>query len=136
MSASDAQGEGVGKTPTATVLIVDEEAPARTLLRKTIETLPVSCRVFEAADGDTALRLARQLSPDLVLLDIVLPGSSTSGVLVCQELCKTHTKVLIVSGNATGSIAQACLSMGAADILRKPFSVKDARAKIESCLAR
>jgi len=135
MSASDPQGEGVGKTATATVLIVDDEAPARTLLRKTLEALPVSCRIFEAADGDTALRVARQSPPDLVLLDIVLPGSSTSGVLVCQELCKTHTKVVIVSGNATGSIAQACLSMGAVDILRKPYSVQDARALFESCLA-
>ncbi|MDH4180068.1 MAG: response regulator [Armatimonadota bacterium] len=133
MSASDPQGEGVGKT--ATVLIVDDEAPARTLLRKTLEALPVSCRIFEAADGDTALRVARQSPPDLVLLDIVLPGSSTSGVLVCQELCKTRTKVVIVSGNATGSIAQACLSMGAVDILRKPYSVQDARALFESCLA-
>ncbi|HUU55385.1 MAG TPA: response regulator [Armatimonadota bacterium] len=135
MTASDPQGQGVGKRAAATVLIVDDEAPARTLLRKTLEAMSVPCRIFEAADGETALEVARRSSPDLVLLDIVLPGSSTSGVLVCQELCKAHTKVLVVSGNATGSIAQACLSMGAADILRKPFSVQDARAMIESCLA-
>jgi len=99
-----------------------------------VEGLPVPCRVLEAADGVSALRLARSASPDLVLLDIVLPGSETSGVLVCQELCNSHTKVLIVSGSATGSIAEACLSMGAADLLPKPFSVEDARAMIASCL--
>ena len=135
MTASDPQGEGVESTPKATVLIVDDEAPARTLLRKTLEALPISCRIFEAGDGDAALRIAQQSRPDLVLLDIVMPGSSTSGVLLCQEFCKTHTKVVIVSGNATGPIAQACLSMGAVDILRKPYSVQDARALLESCLA-
>jgi len=133
MTASDLQGKGAENT--ATILIVDDEAPARALLRKIVEALSVPCSVFEAADGDTALRIARQTPPDLVLLDIVLPGSSTSGVLVCQELCKTHTKVVIVSGNATGSIAQACLSMGAVEILRKPYSVQDARSLLESCLA-
>lgn len=118
----------------ATVLIVDDEAPARILLRKTIEALPIDCNIVEASDADTALRIARQSPPDLVLLDIVMPGSSTSGVLVCQELCKMHAKVVIVSGNATGSIAQACLSMGAVDILRKPYSVQDARSMLESFL--
>jgi CheY-like chemotaxis protein len=119
----------------AKVLIVDDEAATRTLLRKTVERLSIPCTVFEASDGDGALSLARREQPDLVLLDIVLPGSSSSGVMVCQELCRMHTNVLIVSGNATGPIADACLSMGAVDILRKPFSVEDARTMIASCLA-
>jgi CheY-like chemotaxis protein len=130
MAPSEPQSEAAGRT----VLIVDDEPSTRAALRTMVEGLPAPCRVLEAADGATALRLANSLSPDLVLLDIVLPGSETSGVLVCQELCKSHTKVLIVSANASGSIAQACLAMGAADILHKPFSVEDARALIASCL--
>ncbi len=135
MSVSDLPGQDAGSGGGATVLIVDDEAATRTLLRKTVEGLGVPCRVLEAADGDTALQLARRSAPDLVLLDIVLPGSSTSGVLLCQELCKAHVRVLIVSGRATGPIAQACLSMGALDILRKPFEVQAARSMIESCLS-
>jgi CheY-like chemotaxis protein len=123
--------EGIG----AKVLIVDDEAATRTLLRKTVERLSIPCTIFEASEGEGALSLAQREQPDLVLLDIVLPGSTSSGVMVCQELCRMHTKVLIVSGNATGPIADACLSMGAVDILRKPFSVEDARAMIASCLA-
>jgi CheY-like chemotaxis protein len=130
MAPSESQSEAAGKT----VLIVDDEASTRAALRTMVEGLSVPCRVLEAADGASALELAGRVSPDLVLLDIVLPGSETSGVLVCQELCKSHTKVLIVSANATGSIAQACLSMGAADILHKPFAVEDARTLIASCL--
>jgi CheY-like chemotaxis protein len=119
----------------ARVLIVDDEAATRTLLRKTVEGLSTQCTVFEAAEGEQALSIAQRERPDLVLLDIVLPGSSSSGVIVCQELCRMHMRVLIVSGNATGPIADACLSMGAVDILRKPFAVADARAMIASCLA-
>lgn len=131
-----APSSGADQEPAgARVLIVDDEAATRTLLRKTVQGLSTPCTVFEASDGDEALGIARREHPDLVLLDIVLPGSSSSGVIVCQELCRTHTKVLIVSGNATGPIADACLSMGAVAILRKPFSVEDARTMIASCLA-
>jgi two-component system OmpR family response regulator len=134
MSATDAQAPGESSRPGPVVLIVDDEATARTLLRKVVQTAYPTAQINEAADGETALRLARTARPDLVLLDIVLPGSDTSGVLLCQELTKAMIPVLIVSGNATGPIAQACLSLGAADILRKPFTIEDAQAKIKSCM--
>jgi CheY-like chemotaxis protein len=121
---------------TRSVLIVDDEPAIRTLLREIAEGLSVACRVYEAADGQLALQIARATRIDLVLLDIVLPGSSTSGVLVCQELCKdTRTKVVIVSGNAGQSILSTCLSMGAADCVRKPFSADQLRDKLTAWLA-
>ena len=135
MTASDPLGQGTGNEAGRNVLIVDDEAATRTLLRKTVQGLSTACRIFEAVDGDSALRIARQARPDLVLLDIVLPGSSVSGVLVCQELCKdSRTKVAIVSGNATDSVVQACLSMGAVELVRKPFSVGEMRTKLEQWL--
>ena len=80
-----------------TVLIVDDEAGMRTLLRAMVEGASVPCRIVEAADGDSAVEMARRDRPDVVPLDIVLPGSSASGVPVCQELCKdSRTKVVIV----------------------------------------
>ncbi len=119
-----------------TVMIVDDEAATRALLRATLEGLPIPVEVIEVADGDTALEVNRRARPDLILLDIVLPGSSTSGVLVCQELCRdSRTKVVIVSGQASESILQSCLSMGALEYIRKPFSVSDVRAKLEGWLA-
>jgi len=136
MTVSDA-GVPVGAAgPGPVVLIVDDEAATRVLLKRTVLTACPAAQLYEASDGETALRLARTTHPDLVLLDIVLPGSETSGVLICQELAKTQTRVLIVSGNATGSIAQACLSMGAVGILRKPFTIEDAQATIRGCLGR
>ena len=121
---------------TRSVLIVDDEPAIRTLLREIAEGLSVACRVYEAADGHSALQIARATRIDLVLLDIVLPGSSTSGVLVCQELCKdTRTKVVIVSGNAGQSILSTCFSMGAADCVRKPFPPDQLRDKLMAWLA-
>jgi len=118
-----------------TVLIVDDEPDARRLLREVVRRLPRPCRVLDTPDGGTALEIARQSRPDLVLLDIVLPGSSTSGVLVCQELCKDpRTKVVIVSGKASESITQACLSLGAVEIIRKPFSVAEVTGTLERLL--
>jgi len=128
------EGEtGTGKAKN--VLIVDDEAATRALLRATIEGLSIPCVISEAADGDAAIDIARRTRPDLVLLDIVLPGSSKSGVLVCQELCKdSRTTVVIVSGQAVDSVLNACLSAGASDQVRKPFSVAQMREKIAGWL--
>jgi len=136
MTGSDAPRRDTPNAAEPTVLIVDDEAATRTLLKKTVQGLSLPCNILEAADGDSALRIAKQSQLDLVLLDIVLPGSSTSGVLLCQEFCKdSRTKVVVVSGNATDAIAQTCLSMGAAGIVRKPFSVEDVRHQLEQWLA-
>lgn len=118
-----------------TVLIVEDDEPTRRLLRATVEGLSIRCSVQEAADGDAAIVLARRARPDLALVDIVLPGSSASGVLVCEELCRDpRTKVVVISGQAHESIVQAALSAGAVAYVRKPFSVDDLRAKLEGWL--
>jgi len=120
-----------------TVLIVDDEAGMRTLLRAVVEGTSVPCRIVEAADGDSAVEIARRDRPDVVLLDIVLPGSSASGVLVCQKLCKdSRTKVVIVSGQAGKSIIDACLNAGAIEHVQKPFSVPEMRARMERWLSQ
>ena len=118
------------------VLIVDDEAGTRALLKATVEGSSVPSRISQASDGDAALAIARRDRPDLVLLDIVLPGSTSSGVLVCQELCRdSRTKVVIVSGQAGMAIVNACLTAGAIDHVRKPFSVPDLRGRIDEWLA-
>lgn len=125
-----AAGEGAAQQP-RTVLVVDDDEATRRLIRAVIEGLPVPCRVVEVPDGDSALAFARQTRPDLALIDIVLPGSSTSGVLVCAELCKDHrTKVVVVSGQASESVVEAALSAGAVAYVRKPFAVDDLQSKL------
>jgi CheY-like chemotaxis protein len=107
------------------VLIVDDEASTRRLLRTTVDRLRVPCTITEAADGETALEMARSSRPDLVLLDIVLPGSSVSGVMVCQELCRDlETRVVLITGRASDAIVHTCMALGAVECIRKPFSVE------------
>ena len=118
-----------------TILIVDDEAGTRELLKATANGCGVPCRILEASTSDEAVELGRRERPDVILLDIVLPGSETSGVMLCHEFCKDRrTKVVIVSGQGEESIIQACLSAGATDRIRKPFSVPELRAKIKSWL--
>jgi two-component system OmpR family response regulator len=127
-------GAACGQSHPKSVLIVDDQQATRALLRAAFECLPVTHHVREAADGEAALRLAREERPDLVLLDVVLPGSSTSGVLVCNQLCRDGTKVVIVSGQASQAVIQACLSSGAVDYVPKPFSVEALREKVQKWL--
>ncbi len=117
-----------------TVLIVDDQDATRALMRAAVEGASVSCQVREATSAESALRMSYQERPDLVLLDIVLPGSATSGVLICNQFCREGTKVVIVSGQASKAIIQACLSAGAVDYLPKPFSVEALRAKVQEWL--
>jgi CheY-like chemotaxis protein len=121
----------------ASVLIVDDDPATRALLRAVVEDLvALPCHIYEAEDGGSALRIAHQVRPRLVLLDIVLPGSDASGVLICQQLCKdANTKVIIITGVSSRSIVDACLSAGAAECILKPFSTDHMRTAIERCLS-
>ncbi len=119
-----------------TVLIVDDEPGARALLKAVVHELGIPCRVEEAGDGDSAMEAVERRRPDLVLLDIVLPDSRASGVMLCRALCADpRTQVVVVSGHASESVMQACLAMGAAACVRKPFSVEEMRSKLAGWLA-
>lgn len=126
-------GTTEGRVPT--VLIIDDDSNTRKLLREILEQLGVPIRIDEAADGDSAMGVVRRRRPDLVLLDIVLPDSRASGVILCQVLCRDpRTQVVIVSGNASESIFDACLAVGALECVRKPFSVEQMRSKLAGWL--
>ena len=118
------------------VLIVDDEPPARALLRAAVEALPFPCRISEAGNSEAALEISRSSRPDVVLLDIVLPDSKGSGVMVCKELCQDlRTRVVIVTAQPGGRMIDMCLNAGAVAHIQKPFSVPDLRAKLEGWLA-
>jgi CheY-like chemotaxis protein len=113
------------------VLIVDDEPSARSLLRTVVEQLGVPIQIEEAADGDEVMDIVRRTRPDLVLLDITLPGSRASGVILCRVLASDpRTQVVIVTGTASDSILQTCLSLGALECVRKPFDVEQMREKL------
>ena len=85
-----------------TVLICDDEPDIRRLYREAMEA--TGAIVVEAADGDECLRVAAAVLPDLVLLDLILPGG-LSGLDVLTELRRLHprTPVVVMSGTLSGT---------------------------------
>jgi two-component system cell cycle response regulator len=101
-----------------TVLLVDDEASIRSLLRRTLEQ--AGYRTMEAGGGREALRMAGEARPDLVLLDVALPDMS--GLEVCRRLAQAaptaRTPVLLLTGLAKPEHS----SCGARGIVTKPFA--------------
>ena len=115
---------------TPSILVVDDSDLLRNILREELEA--EGYRVSLAEDGEKALTLARDLRPDLILLDIVLPAMD--GYDVCREL-KSHTAtsqipVLMLSSRNELKDKLAGFEAGADDYLTKPFFTKELMARL------
>lgn len=101
------------------VLVVDDSKLMRRLIRDILVSDPSIEVVAEAAEGRTAIRLIHELRPDVVTLDIEMPGMSGLDVLgyVMSEI---PTPVVVLTGLRDADLAMRCLSLGAVDFLRKP----------------
>lgn len=117
-----------------TILIVEDNAALRTGLE--IELKKREFEVVSAADGATGLRLAKGMNPDLVLLDIMLPGMS--GYEVCQRLREEHVRIPVIVLTAKTGDDDELLSfkLGADDFVRKPFRMDTLVARIQALLQR
>ena len=117
----------------AEILVVDDEASIRKLLEITLTTHEY--KVIVAQNGREGLQLAAHHSPDLIVLDLGLPGKSGHELLI--ELREWYTKgILILSvQNSENDIVQA-LDNGANDYLTKPFRNAELLARIRSILRR
>lgn len=104
------------------VLICDNEAPLRALVCATLD--PAGYQLAEAADGDEALALSERLRPDLIVLDMMMPGRSGLEVLAAlrsnPELAAT--KVILLTARAQVADREAARRAGADEFLAKPFS--------------
>lgn len=102
------------------ILIVDDHADIRRLIRMTLEFEDYDIR--EAADGEAALEMAAQQSPDLVLLDVMMPGR-INGLEVCRHLSgAAGPRVIMLSARGQAGDREAGLQAGADAYLVKPFS--------------
>ena len=118
----------VGTETISVVLVEDDERLAR-LTAKYLESHGL--RVTVAADGPTGLAAAIKERPDVILLDLMLPGMD--GLEVCREL-RTRTDVPIIMVTARGEEADRVIGLegGADDYLAKPFSSRELLARIRS----
>ena len=103
------------------ILLVDDDPALRTLLRTTFEVADVE--VIEADGADAARRRIRAARPDVIVLDVNMPG--TTGLELCVELKadqRTHDIPIILLTGSSGGTSAAAKKVGADAFLRKPFS--------------
>lgn len=115
------------------ILLVDDERPIVESLRYALEKEGYD--VLEACDGSEALNLARTHAPDLVLLDIMLPGMS--GFEVCRILRKeSPVPILMLTARSDEPDRVVGLDLGADDYITKPFSMREVLARVRAALRR
>jgi len=107
--------------PAQRVLIVDDSRTSREALETSLLTSPEVEIVGTAADGGEALQLARQLNPDVILLDLEMPG--VDGFSFLKLLMVTQpTPVIVLSSHSSRENAFKALELGATDVIAKPES--------------
>jgi two-component system, OmpR family, alkaline phosphatase synthesis response regulator PhoP len=116
-----------------TILVVDDEPNLVDLIRGYLDR--EGYRVVTAPDGERGLALARSEQPDLVVLDLMLPG--LDGIEVCRQLRQfSDAYVLMLTAKAEEIDKIVGLAVGADDYLTKPFSPRELVARIKAMLRR
>ena len=117
----------------ATVLLVDDDPKIRELLRLYVER--EGHRPLFAADGETALELATRARPDVVLLDVMLPGMD--GFEVTRRLRDiSQVPILLLTARSAEGDRIIGLDLGADDYVVKPFSPRELMARVRALLRR
>ncbi len=116
-----------------TVLVVDDDRKIVDLVRAYLER--DGYRVLAAYDGVQALEMARQKRPDLIVLDLLLPG--VDGLDVCRILrSESQVPIIMLTAKSTEDDRLLGLDLGADDYVVKPFSPRELMARIRAVLRR
>ncbi|MBW3615930.1 MAG: response regulator transcription factor [Actinobacteria bacterium] len=129
----DESGAGARPDPAPRVLVVDDMADTRRLVATALSR--EGFEVVQAENGEVALAMVGEQRPDLVLLDINMPG--ISGLDVMTELRVRHgIPVILLTGRDEESDRVVGLELGAEDYIVKPFYVKELAARARAALRR
>jgi len=116
-----------------TVLVVDDEPTIREIVIQYLKR--DGYRTLEAADGDRARELIETERPDLVVLDLMLPG--TDGLELCRRIrAGSHLPVIMLTARGEESDRIVGLELGADDYVTKPFSPRELAARVRTVLRR
>jgi DNA-binding response OmpR family regulator len=115
------------------VLVVEDDDGIREMLKYNLSGAGFA--VLEARDGAAGLRTARTSNPDLILLDLMLPGMS--GLDFCRAVRKTsRIPIIMLTAKDTEVDKIVGLELGADDYITKPFSIREVLARVNSVLRR
>ena len=133
--SDDRKGRNDGAVGTR-VLVIDDEAPIRLLCRVNLEAEGMD--VLEAADGTSGLDLARDEQPDVVLLDVMMPG--LDGWRVAEELLEDDRTrgipIIFLTARAEFRDRARGLDIGGVDYVTKPFNPLELAPLVQSLLDR
>jgi len=119
----------------ATILIVEDQEDNRKILRDLLTSQGYS--ILEATDGLTAIQLARNYQPALILMDIQLPGidgyEATRRIKADKAL--SHIPLIVVTSYALSGDSQKAFAAGCDDYIAKPYSPRQMLAKVREFLA-
>ena len=126
----------IGRMEKIKILVVEDEAPIQELLQFNLERKKYQVEVVDS--GEEAMKVAAQLQPELILLDIMLPGAD--GLEVCKALkANAKTKripIIMLTALCEEADIVAGLELGADDYVTKPFSPRVLLARVKAALRR
>lgn len=118
------------------ILVVDDEATVRRVLQRCLAG--PGRRILAAENGESALELARQQPPHLVILDLFMP--KMDGYQTCRALRADprlrRVPILVVTGHLRACADSSLVELGADDYLSKPFDLDEIRARASALLKR
>ncbi len=116
-----------------TILIIDDDATLRELLAAQLHT--AGYRTQEAAEGTSGLRLTAEVAPDLIVLDVMMPGMS--GWEVCEHIrAKSRVPIILLTAKGEEFDKLRGFRLGVDDYVTKPFSFAELMARVGAVLAR
>lgn len=116
------------------LLVVDDEPPIQRILRRTLSMGGYD--VLVADNGKQAVEMVQLHKPDLILLDLCLPGEF-DGLEVCRKVRQlAQTPIIVLSAITEEKQKVVALDLGADDYLTKPFSNDELQARVRACLRR
>ena len=119
--------------PARRILIVDDEPPVREVVGQYLQLEGYA--VMQAADGLEALRLAEAFPPDLVILDLMLPG--IDGLDVCRRLrAKSAVPILMLTARTEDADKIAGFEVGTDDYITKPFRARELVLRVQAIMRR
>lgn len=120
------------------ILVVDDDEAIRRLLVKSLEQLPSNPIVYTATNGHEGLAAVENMQPDMLVLDIMMPGMS--GFEVCQKLRSNiqtaFIPIMMLTGNTDEESRTRGFLVGTDDYMGKPFSVPELHARVSRLLRR